>query len=75
MLGAATETIQMLSPQRAFVIHLDSAADLSAQQPVGRIEHVVSGDSAHFGSLNDLFAFLARYSEPDSPPPGRSEGQ
>ncbi len=55
----------MLSPLRAFVIHLDSASDLSAQQPVGRIEHVVSGDSAHCGSLADLFAFLARDSDPD----------
>ena len=64
----------MLSPQRAFVIHLDSASDLSAQRPVGRVEHVLSGDSAHFGSLADLFAFLSRYSEGDrssAPPAGR----
>ncbi len=65
----------MLSPLRAFVIHLDSASDLSAHQPVGRIEHVVSGDSTHFGSLADLFAFLARYSDPDpsAEPPSRGE--
>ncbi len=63
----------MLSPQRAFVIHLDSASNLPAQQPVGRIEHVVSGDAAHFGSLAELFAFLARYTDHDrssEPPTG-----
>ena len=52
----------MLSPERAFVLHLDSDTDLSAQRPVGRIEHVSSGEVVHFRSLADLFAFLARFS-------------
>jgi hypothetical protein len=51
----------MLSPERAFIVHLDSSTDPSAQQPVGRVEHVSSGESKHFASLGDLLAFFAHY--------------
>lgn len=51
----------MLSPQQAFVIHLDSTTDLAAQRLVGRVEHVASGTSSHFYSLAELLAFLSRF--------------
>lgn len=64
----------MLSPERAFVIHLDSSSDLSAQRPSGRVEHVQSGESAHFRSLADLFAFFGRYLNEDPRSPARRDG-
>lgn len=53
----------MLSPRRAFVVHLDSSSDLLAKHPIGRVEHVPTGDSEHFESLEALFSFFARYAE------------
>ena len=64
----------MLSPERAFVIHLDSSSDLAARRPAGRVEHVQSGESAHFRSLADLFAFFARYLNKDPRSPAGPEG-
>ncbi len=51
----------MLSPERAFVIHMDSSTNLANQQPVGKVEHILSGDSIHFRSLTDLLSFLERH--------------
>jgi hypothetical protein len=47
-----------LSPDRAFVLHLDAHARPS-ERVVGRIEHVTSGKVAHVTSLRELVAFLA----------------
>jgi hypothetical protein len=47
-----------LSPDRAFVLHLDAHARPS-ERLVGRIEHVTSGKVAHVTSLRELVAFLA----------------
>jgi len=47
-----------LSPDRAFVLHLD----VHAQPPsrvAGRVEHVASGRVAHVTSLGELLVFLA----------------
>jgi hypothetical protein len=66
-LVAVRQRTTMLSPQRAFVIHLDSSTDPSAHHPVGRVEHVPSGESAHFRSLTDLLAFFARYVGDEGP--------
>jgi hypothetical protein len=63
----------MLSPERAFLIHLDSSSDLPAQRPAGRVEHVESGESTHFRSLADLFAFFGRYLDEDPRPRARPE--
>lgn len=43
---------------RAFVLHLDARARPPGLM-VGRVEHIASGQIAHFGSLDDLIAFLA----------------
>jgi hypothetical protein len=49
-----------LTPERAFVLQLrrDSVLDAAALQ--GRIEHVISGRSAVFGSLQEAFEFIRR---------------
>jgi hypothetical protein len=44
-----------------FVLHLRSDSDVPRQHLVGRVEHVVSGNSEHFSSLEILLAFIARY--------------
>jgi hypothetical protein len=47
-----------LSPERAFVLHLDVRA-LPPRRVLGRIEHVTSGRIARIASLRELVAFLA----------------
>jgi hypothetical protein len=47
-----------LSPERAFVLHLDARAQLP-RQVFGRIEHVTTGRVAHITSLRELLTFLA----------------
>ncbi len=48
-----------LSPDRAFVLHLDVRAQLP-RRVVGRVEHVTSGQVAHVTSLGELMAFMAK---------------
>ena len=48
------------SPDHAFVVQFYAATQVEAGQLVGHIEHVVSGQAAHFQSLEALLAFLAR---------------
>jgi hypothetical protein len=48
-----------LRPDRAFVLHLDVRAQLP-RRVVGRVEHVTSGQVAHFTSLGELMAFMAK---------------
>ena len=49
-----------LPAQRAFVVQLHAAADLAQGRVSGRVEHVVSGQAAHFCTLDGLLAFMAR---------------
>jgi len=46
-----------LSPQRAFVLHLDARAQ-PPRRMLGRIEHVTSGRIARISSLSGLTTFL-----------------
>ena len=46
-----------LSPERAFVLHLDARAD-PPRRMLGRIEHVTSGRMARITSLRELIGFL-----------------
>ena len=48
-----------LSPDRAFVLHLDARAQ-PPRRVIGRVEHVTSGRVAHVTSLRELVAFLAQ---------------
>ena len=57
---AATKT-PLHTPVGIFVIHLRSDSDVSRQRLIGRVEHVMSGDSEAFVSLGDLLAFIDRH--------------
>ena len=49
-----------LPVQRAFVVQLHATAAVAQGQLSGRVEHVLSGQVAHFRSLDELLAFIAR---------------
>jgi hypothetical protein len=49
-----------LSPQRAFVVQLRERTDVERGQWAGRVEHVTSGQAAHFESVEELLAFIVR---------------
>lgn len=49
-----------LPVQRAFVVQLHATAVVAPGQLTGRVEHVLSGQAAHFQSLDELLAFMAR---------------
>ena len=53
-----------LSVHCAFVVHFRENNDVAHGQMSGRVEHVVSGQSAHFASLEELLAFIARVLAP-----------
>jgi hypothetical protein len=59
--GPATKKTPLLSPAGIFVIHLRSDSDASRERLIGRVEHVMSGDSEAFVSLADLLAFIDRH--------------
>ncbi len=49
-----------LLPPWAFVVQFRVETDLAQGRCTGRVEHVVSGQAAHFQSLEELVAFLTR---------------
>ena len=49
-----------LSVHRAFVVYLRTRSHVARRPIEGRVEHVVSGQSIHFASLEELLAFMAR---------------
>jgi len=48
-----------LSVHRAFVMHFRPGTNIAQGRIEGRAEHVVSGQSAHFASLEELLALIA----------------
>jgi hypothetical protein len=50
-----------LTPEGAFVIQVRTDSDLPAGRLCGRVEHVTSGRSDRFSSLDELMAFIARH--------------
>jgi hypothetical protein len=48
-----------LSAQRAFVVHLAAGGGSRRRRFRGRVEHLSSGSSTHFSSLEGLLAFFA----------------
>ncbi len=61
------------SPHRAFVVQFRKETVLEQWRLEGRVEHVVSGQSAHFHSVEELFTFMARLLAPVRAPPRRTE--
>jgi hypothetical protein len=51
---------------RSFLVHLRTDAHMRGGRIVGRVEHVQSGDAAHFQSLEELVSFMTFRLEPDS---------
>ena len=49
-----------LPAERAFVVQLHVEADVAQQRMVGRVVHVVSGQTAHFDTLESLLTFIDR---------------
>jgi hypothetical protein len=49
-----------LPAQRAFVVQLYATVVVAQGHLAGRVEHVVSGQAAHFHTLDELLAFMAR---------------
>ena len=49
-----------LPVERAFVVQLHAMAVVAQGQLSGRVEHVLSGQAAHFDTLDELLAFMAR---------------
>jgi hypothetical protein len=49
-----------LPAARAFVVQLHVEADPVQGRLTGRVEHVVSGQAAHFDTLEGLLAFIER---------------
>ena len=47
-----------LPAERAFVLHLRGDLDPTHDRLAGRIEHIVSGRTFHFESLQQLVEFL-----------------
>ena len=57
---ATTKETTQLRTDRAFVVQLTASTVISREHIAGRIEHVVSGQSTHFQSLEGLLAFIAQ---------------
>jgi hypothetical protein len=49
-----------LSVQRAFVVHFGARPGARRRRFRGRVEHLASGESAEFSSLEELLAFFDR---------------
>lgn len=55
-----TAEVEMpLSPRRAFVVQFREEAEGASQRFTGRVEHMMSGQTARFQSPEELLAFLA----------------
>ncbi len=52
-----------LPVNRAFAVQIHADAQLRKGQLKGRVEHVLSGEAAHFGSLAELQTFIIRVVE------------
>src|SRR5215813_6046543 len=60
-----------LSPHRAFVVQFRAETEVAQGRVTGRVEHVVSGQIAHFDSLEELLEFIARVLATVRAPPRR----
>lgn len=68
------QTESPLSPDHAFVVQFRSDTTVAYGCYAGRIEHVVSGQAAHFASLEELLAFIGRALATVRAPPRKKVG-
>jgi hypothetical protein len=58
-----------LSVHCAFVVYFRVNSDVTEGRLAGRVEHIVSGQTTHFSSLEELLAFIARVLATGRAPP------
>ena len=58
MTSDETSNAPPLTPRHAFVVHFRSDADVERAIKSGRVEHVLSGQAAHFDSVEELLRFV-----------------
>ena len=73
-MGSRDEQEPRLSVRRAFVVHLAAGGASGRRRFSGRVEHLSSGESAHFSSLKELLAFFGGICDASTPagPLGRA---
>ena len=59
-------TITPLPPERAFVVQLRPLGAPGGEVLVGRVEHILSGETGRFASAAELTAFIARIGRSES---------
>lgn len=76
-MSARDEHGSTLSAQRAFVVHPGTAGRSGRRRFMGRVEHLSSGESARFSSLEGLLAFFAAVldASPGAAPRGGAESR
>lgn len=50
-----------LSPERAFVVQLETLGPASRQTLRGRVEHLPTGEARRFASAAELVGFMSRF--------------
>lgn len=65
-MSQAAEKGSELPAERAFVVQFRQETDLEKGVIEGRVEHLVSGESAHFGSLEELVQFIGKVLRDDA---------
>jgi hypothetical protein len=50
-----------LSPERAFVVQLETRPPARREALRGRVEHLSTGEARRFGSLAELVGFMSRF--------------
>ena len=60
------------SVHHALVVHFRASTDIARRQSAGRVEHIVSGQTTHFASLEEVLAFIARVQATGRAPPRRT---
>jgi hypothetical protein len=61
--------------QRDYVVQIRPETDVRGGQFEGRVEHIDSGRSAHFRTVEDLVAFVIHVDELTSPSPRTPPGE
>jgi hypothetical protein len=58
--GYSRRAMQGLQHDGAFVVQIGDCVDFETDRVEGRVEHVASGRTMRFESINELLTFMAR---------------
>lgn len=53
--------------RRAFVVQIHSEAEVAQDDVRGRVEHIVSGQAVHFGTVEALVQFIVQVLTTEAP--------